>query len=132
MKYSISLLFATFVCCCLNAQQMNGVVYGSDQNSVRTTLPAANVYWEGMQQGVTTDANGKFSIDIPQSSSVERNLQFRSRLIASFIGYQNDTIDISAGMNQVEFVLTEGVMLDETIITARRRGNYLSRITPIC
>ena len=139
MKYLIHLFFVTCVCGHLNAQQLNGVVFGNDRSGGTTTLPAANVYWEGMQQGVTTDADGKFSIEIPKSGAVERNdtvsdeanTQFRPRLIASFIGYQNDTIDVSAGVNQVEFMLNEGVMLDETVVSARRRGNYLSRITPL-
>ena len=123
MKYIISLFLATLICVCLNAQQINGVVYGILQDDNRITLPSANIYWEGTQQGVTTDADGKFSIDIPQTG--------KSRLIASFIGYQNDTVDVSIGNHQVEFVLSEGVVLRETVISARRRGNYLSRITPI-
>jgi len=123
MKYSISLFFLTVVCSCLNAQQVNGVVYGSNSDNSRITLPAANVYWEGTQQGVTADSNGKFSIDFPSSGT--------SRLIASFVGYQNDTIPVPAGTKQVEIVLWEGVMLDEAVVSARRKGSYISRITPI-
>jgi len=123
MKYLISLFFILSVYCCLNAQQVTGVVYGNYQNNSRETLPAANVYWEGLSQGVTTDADGRFSIEIPSAGT--------SRLIASFIGYQNDTINISSGTHQVEFVLMEGVMLTEAVISARRRGSYISRITPI-
>ena len=123
MKYIISLFFATIICGVINAQHIQGVVYGNDQNNKRVTLPSANVYWEGTQQGVTADVNGKFSIDIPETG--------KNRLIASFIGYQNDTLDIPAGTGKVEFVLFEGVMLSETVVSARRRGNYISRITPI-
>ena len=108
---------------CLYAQQVTGVVYGKHLDNSRATLPAANVYWEGTQQGVTTDANGKFSIDIRQTGP--------SRLIASFVGYQNDTVHVLSGRYQVEFVLIEGVVLNETVISARQRGSYLSRITPI-
>jgi hypothetical protein len=96
MKYIVILFFVTIFCCCVNAQQINGIVYGSDQNNVRTTLPAANVYWEGTEHGVTTDREGKFSIEIPQTG--------KSRLIASFVGYQNDTIDVPAGANRIEVV----------------------------
>jgi len=123
MKYIISLFFATAVFSCLNAQQLNGVVYGLNQDGSRTTLPAASVYWEGTQQGVTANPEGKFSIDFPTIS--------KPRLIASFVGYQNDTIVVPAGAKQVEFELLEGVMLGEAVVSARRRGSYISRITPI-
>jgi outer membrane receptor for ferrienterochelin and colicin len=119
MKYIISLFFAAAICSCLNAQQISGTVYGAN----RETLPAANVFWEGVRQGVSADHDGKFSIDIPSSG--------KTRLIASFVGYQNDTIDVPAGAVRIEFVLSEGMMLGETVDSARRRGNYLSRITPI-
>jgi outer membrane receptor for ferrienterochelin and colicin len=123
MKYIVNLLFFTAVCCNLNAQQLNGVVYGNHQDGSRTALPAANVYWEGTQKGVSADAEGKFSIDFPSGE--------KFRLIASFIGYQNDTIHIPAGTKQVEFELWEGVVLGEAVISARRKGSYISRITPI-
>ena len=108
---------------CLYAQKVTGIVYGNHHDKSRETLPAANVYWEGLSQGVTTDANGKFSIEIPATGT--------SHLIASYIGYQNDTINISSGTYQVEFVLIEGTVLNEAVISARQRGSYLSRITPI-
>ena len=123
MKYIISLFFATAVLGCLSAQQINGVVYGLNQDGSRTTLPAASVFWEGTQQGVTANADGRFSIDVPSSG--------RSRLIASFVGFQNDTVSVPVGTNRVEIELLEGVMLSETVISARRRGSYISRITPI-
>ena len=123
MKYIINMFFAAIMCSSLNAQQLNGVVYGGNQDGSKTALPAANVFWEGAQKGVTADFDGKFSIDIPSDG--------KSRLIASFVGFQNDTIDIPAGTNQVEFVLTEGVLLGEAVVTARRKGSYMSRITPI-
>ena len=123
MKYITNLLFILSVCCGLNAQQVVGVVYGLNQDNNRETLPGANVYWEGTQQGITTDTNGKFSMNFPDNG--------KRRLIASFIGYQNDTIDVPYGRYQVEFVLVDGVTLGEVVISARQRGNYLSRITPI-
>ena len=123
MKYIISLFFATTVSCCLNAQQVNGVVYGNNQDGSRITLPGANVYWEETQQGVTTGLDGKFSIDTPSGE--------KFRLIASFIGFQNDTIDIPVGTNRVEFELWEGVVLGEAVVSVRRKGSYISRITPI-
>ena len=123
MRYIINLFLAAAICGSLNAQQISGVVYGNNPDGSKTTLPAASVYWEGGQQGVTADLDGKFSIETVSGG--------KSLLIASFIGYQNDTIDISAGKNQVEFVLMEGVMLGEAVVSARRKGNYISRITPI-
>jgi hypothetical protein len=123
MKYIISLFLAVTVCGHLDAQQIRGTVYGNNQDGSRAALPAANVYWEGMQQGVTTGRDGKFSIEIPVGKP--------PRLIASFIGYRNDTVDVPVGTTRVEFVLQEGVMLGEAVVSVRRKGSYLSRITPI-
>ena len=121
---TIKILFLLLLLCtCLNAQQISGVVFGIHQTNDRETLFGANVFWEGTQQAVTTDVDGKFSISIPQT--------VKRRLIASFVGYQNDTIDVPIGANNVEFVLIEGFLLDETVVSSRLRGNYLSRITPI-
>ena len=123
MKSIISVFFTALVCSSLNAQQIEGVVYGSNQDGSKKSLSAANVFWEGTQQGVITKPDGKFSIDIPSSG--------KTRLIASYVGYQNDTIDILSVTKQVVFLLSEGVALGETVVSARRKGSYISRITPI-
>lgn len=123
MKYIISLFFIISVCGNLNAQQVIGVAFDGDRNDGAATLPGAHIYWEGTANGVTTGADGRFSIEMPQGGG---------RLIASFTGYHNDTVEIAAGSNQVvEFTLSEGVTLGETVVSARRKGSYLSRITPV-
>lgn len=59
-------------------------------------LAFANVFWAGTTQGAVTDAGGQFHIDYPTSG--ER------RLVASFVGYGNDTILVETGMHDVQFV----------------------------
>ena len=123
MKYIISLFLIASVFCPVKAQQISGTIYGNNPNGSRETLPSANVHWEGTQQGVSADLNGNFSIERPAGGN--------NRLIASFIGFRNDTIEVPAGTNHVEFDLWEGFMLGEAVVSVRRRGNYISRINPI-
>ena len=119
MKYITSLFLTMSVCFGLNAQQITGTVY--DNNA--TALSGAYVYWEGTQQAATTDSDGKFSIGLSQTE--------KNRLIASFVGYQNDTIDVPTGVNHIEFVLSEGYLLGEAVVTASQQGTHFVRINPI-
>ncbi|MCU0390069.1 MAG: TonB-dependent receptor, partial [Thermoflexibacter sp.] len=61
---------------------VKGTVYEAPQ----TPLVGANVYWLGTQQGTVTNAEGKFEIKINKSAT---------KLIISFVGFKNDTIDVS-------------------------------------
>ncbi|MDR0303849.1 MAG: TonB-dependent receptor [Chitinispirillales bacterium] len=122
MKYIISLFFTLTICCYISAQHLNGTVYGKSSDGTMT-LSGAYIFWEGTQHVTTSDADGNFAIDIPQTG--------KRLLIASFVGYQNDTIEVSNGVNKVEFELIEGFLLGEAVVSSRRRGNFQSRITPI-
>ena len=68
----------------LNAQnKIQGIVYDLKTNE---KLPYVNLFWINTQKGTSTDIGGKFSLNtIPKNN----------KLVISYIGYYNDTIDIS-------------------------------------
>ncbi|MCL2502360.1 MAG: TonB-dependent receptor [Bacteroidales bacterium] len=120
-------IFSTFLLllCCgsLAAQTVKGHVYGSRPNGGREALPMANVYWMGGNQVVQTDERGSFSID--------RRTNASRFLIASFIGYVSDTLEVVNPAQELVFILREQNELDAAVVTARQQGNLLSRSSPI-
>lgn len=106
-----------------NTHTIKGVVYGIDNSGTKIELPNASLFWADSQQGKSTDIKGRFTIEIPTNKT-------NPRLVASFVGYQNDTLTIIAGAEEVEFLLTEGVMLGEATVRSRMRGSYISKLIP--
>lgn len=94
--------------------QVKGVV----KDDLGDPVVGASVFWNGTTQGTTTNADGQFSIVKPASSSL---------LIVSFVGYENDTIQIKSKNQQVEVTLKAGIELAESQVTARRMGVTKSR-----
>ncbi len=52
-------------------------------------------------------------------------------LIASFLGFQNDTIKIDNTIKEITFLLKSDLELSEVVVYERRSGQYISSINPI-
>ena len=78
-------------------------------------LPGASVYWADTSVGTATDLEGKFSL-----YRVKEN----NALVASFLGYNNDTLRVESKMREVEFRLSEGVTVDAVVVEGGL-GNYI-------
>ena len=101
---------------CLSAQaQITGVVL--DEHG--EPLVGANVYWANTTIGVATDFEGNFTIMPPKSKGEQL-------LVASFVGFHNDTIAMK-DRTPLTIVLIDETVLDEVIITERRMGVIKSR-----
>ena len=101
---------------CLSAQaQIIGVVL--DEHG--EPLVGANVYWANTTIGVATDFEGNFTIMPPKSKGEQL-------LVASFVGFHNDTIAVK-DRTPLTIVLIDETVLDEVIITERRMGVIKSR-----
>ena len=101
---------------CLSAQaQITGVVL--DEHG--EPLVGANVYWANTTIGVATDFEGNFTIMPPKSKGEQL-------LVASFVGFHNDTIAVK-DRTPLTIVLIDETVLDEVIITERRMGVIKSR-----
>jgi len=85
-------------------------------------LAFANVFWEGSGNASTTDKNGKFSIVYSGSGSL--------KLVASYVGYQSDTLLVEPGSSHVDFILVSNATL-QTVEIKEKVDNYISKLKPI-
>ncbi|MFH1000733.1 MAG: TonB-dependent receptor, partial [Bacteroidota bacterium] len=85
-------------------------------------LPYANVYWADKSDGTTSDGNGYFKLKKTNDS--------KQSLVISFIGYKNDTIEITTGSGWVDAILSPEATIDEVTIYERQSGSYISALYP--
>jgi hypothetical protein len=118
LKYC--LLFAVFLIPAIHMQGKNVIGYVYSLDSVRNKVPlsGATVYFSNSQTKITTDTNGKFSLENGNSND--------AYLIATFEGYSPDTIPINDTDNRTfEFILKEGKLLKNVVVTGSLQGNNL-------
>ena len=112
MKRYILFILGAFLCVGMQAQ-ITGVVL--DEHG--EPLVGANVYWSGTGVGVATDLEGNFTL-MPVKGT--------NRLVASFVGCHNDTIEVK-NREPLTIVLIDEAILDEVTITERKMGVIKSR-----
>ena len=112
MKRIIFILIG-IVCCATMASAQN--ITGKVTDEQGKPLPGASVYWADTSVGVATDLEGKFSL---------YRVKDNNALVASFLGYTNDTLRVEQKVREVEFKLTEGVAVDAVVVEGGL-GNYI-------
>ncbi|MBP1639743.1 MAG: outer membrane protein SusC, starch binding [Bacteroidetes bacterium] len=71
------------------------------------TLPGVNIVIEGLKTGVISDLDGKFSLEVPSSSSM---------LVFSFVGYENQRVAANK-TNPLKVTLSPDIKkLDEVVV----------------
>ncbi len=110
MKRSLFSLFLFFAVCCTAYAQRTVTGTVTDGNE---TLPSVNVVVKGTTTGVITDLDGKYTIEVPEGSTV---------LVYSFIGYDSKEITLEDGKNSYDIVIVEGATkLNQVVVSASRR-----------
>ena len=109
----IAFLFISIMACMGMHAQISGVVL--DEHG--EPLIGANVYWAGTGVGVATDFEGNFTL-MPTKGT--------NRLVASFVGCHNDTIEVK-NREPLTIVLVDEAVLDEVTIIERKMGVLKSR-----
>ena len=84
-------------------------------------LIGANVYWAGTTVGVATDIDGRFQLEPVKSTNL---------LVTSFMGYHNDTTEVTAH-SELTIVLVSDLVLEEVNITERKMAVLRSRVSPL-
>lgn len=84
----------------------------------------ANIYWAGTTIGTISDVDGKFNLK-------RLNPNKKELLVVSFIGFENDTMAIAAGQQEIKIIMKGGSNLDEIVISGRFQGAYISKLKPI-
>ncbi len=97
-------------------QSIHGMVYELSGEKEQP-MPLANVFWVNSSVGTTTDSSGHFMISSEGITD--------KRLIASFMGYENDTVLIDRQLF-VKFRLKGALMLKELKITEERDATMIS------
>ncbi|MEO8085289.1 MAG: TonB-dependent receptor [Bacteroidota bacterium] len=105
-----------------DAQQLKGKVVEWDQ-SMKMEMPiaGANVYWLNTTIGINTDAEGNFSVPVNELTH---------RLVISFVGYQNDTIQVSQP-SFLKVTLKKSVDLKDVNVQARQGTTSISMLSPL-
>jgi len=108
-------LLALGVCAPLRAQELRGEVRDAEGRP----LAGASVYWAGTTVGTSADGGGAFRL---------HRVKGRELLVASFLGYVNDTLRVDAAAQQAAFGLrAEGVELEDVVVEAAQSGNFVKR-----
>ena len=114
-RISFFTLSALAVCGTLNAQDLRGVVRDAENQP----LVGASVYWAGTTIGASTDAQGAFLL---------HRVKGYDKLVASYLGFVNDTLDVKNGVDKVAFALrSEGVALEGVVVEGNLSGNFVKR-----
>lgn len=116
LRKILILIYVFLSVCVLNAQNLSGKVLSEEGEP----LVGAYLIWDGTSRGAVTDINGDFSI---------QRISQTSRLIASYVGYINDTIDVS-GVTDIVFNLSPQI-IDEVMVSARKSGSSMNRLSAI-
>ena len=93
-----------FAAAAVNAQDLRGTVY--DENGA--TLPGVSVFVEGTTLGVSTDADGRYTLTVPDAKG--------KTLVFSCIGLRTEHVEIG-NSTVIDIVLEEDTnFLDETVV----------------
>ena len=107
----------------LQAQKLTRVKGVVIDAQTKEPLPFVNIAFVGTTVGTTTDFDGIFSISSQWASD---------RLMASFIGYNSDTIQIKLGQrnSNLKFELTSTSLNLETVTVKAKKRRYRKRNNP--
>ena len=106
------LLLASSTLCTINVNAQDRGITGivTDHQS-NEALGFGNIYIAGTVIGASTNNDGKFSLQIPKDHQ-------NGQLVASYIGYESDTLQIILGKNVYDFRLKGSFgALDEIVVT---------------
>ena len=115
IKILISIFSALATCVGVSAQEVRGTVRDAEGQP----LVGVAIYWAGTNVGASTDAGGAFQL---------HRVKSYDRLVASYLGYVNDTLQVAPGAARVDFALrSEGVALEDVVVEGNLSGNYVRR-----
>lgn len=114
LKQLYLILLITFFAISARADEVKGHVFDDNNQPVI----GANVYWEGTQQGTTTDVDGAFKLKTRKSTN---------NLVVSYIGYTTFVIPVTNPDEPLQITLKGEVALEEVVISERKMGTIASR-----
>ena len=113
---NLKIILATVYICVAMVADAQNVLSGHVSDALGSPLSGANVHWAGTYDGVSTDANGQFSI---------KTINGKNLLVTSFMGYKTDTLDISKLQNVNNLIIKlndNSKDINEVVVSERRKG----------
>lgn len=107
-------LFILFFALSAQAKDVKGHVFDDNDQPII----GANVYWEGTQQGTTTDVDGAFKLKTREGAN---------KLVVSYIGYETFILSVTNVDEPLMIKLKGEVTLEEVVISERKMGTIASR-----
>lgn len=107
-------LFILFFALSAQAKEVKGHVFDDNDQPII----GANVYWEGTQQGTTTDVDGAFKLKTREGAN---------KLVVSYIGYETFILSVTNVDEPLKIKLKGEVTLEEVVISERKMGTIASR-----
>ncbi|MBQ8487577.1 MAG: SusC/RagA family TonB-linked outer membrane protein [Prevotella sp.] len=106
MKKRLTMFLATMLLCmaAVAQTQVNGTVLSQEDGQ---PIIGAAVRIEGVQVGMLTDVNGRFSLTMPKG---------KTQIIVSYLGYESKTVTAKNGMRV--FLKADAKTIDEVVVTA--------------
>ena len=105
----ILFIFLATCMCAISVFAQGGIqLTGTVTDDGGDPLPGASVSVKGTSTGIVTDANGKYSLTVPNRNSV---------LIFSFVGFTAQEITVGS-RTVINITLSEGVEIEEVVVTA--------------
>ncbi len=118
MKHILLVILAAFA---TNVwAQQEPVITGKVVDSNGVPLIGATVYGTNVNDAVITNENGEFSLK-----------KGSSFYVASYVGYQNDTILSKDLKNNLVFKLQAGVIIDKVTVEHRQNSTFSSSLDPM-
>lgn len=108
----------------ISGQNITGQTFGLDGSGKEVPLTGVNLYWSGTQHGTVSDEQGYFTLSLPKHDHVA------PILVASFVGFQNDTLDTRIHKGPLKITLSATKTLEEFTVSERRRSSFISQIEP--
>ncbi|MEM1119648.1 MAG: TonB-dependent receptor [Bacteroidota bacterium] len=96
-------------------------IQGNIGNNNGEPLIGAYVYWLEKNIQTATDEAGQFTIEAVENG----------RLVASYIGYQADTLNVKPNTSTVTFTLREDNVLEAVVVQGKQDAILISNINPI-
>lgn len=115
LKYIYIVVLFLFTTSSLWAEK---VVKGHVYDDSNQPIIGANVYWEGTQDGTTSDADGYFELEQKNN---------RNNLVVSYIGYETSVVPVQTIGEPLKVMLKGEVELEEVVVSERRMGTIASR-----
>ena len=115
MKRVIVLVLLSVVISGATAQStkdtLRGTIFEALENDKLSPIPGASVFWMNTSIGITTDAEGKFTL--PKSKD-------QHMLVVKSVGYGTDTLHVSSTKKPLSIVLKEGSILKDVEVVYRK------------